>query len=54
MYIEIIYRIIQFLDKQILRNINFSFIYLYLIYCVEVWGNTYDTHPNPIIKIKKL
>ena len=28
-------------------------MYLYLIYCVEVWGNACDTHLDPIIKIQK-
>ena len=31
----------------------FTFIYPYLIYCVEVWGNTYDCHLDPLIKIQK-
>ena len=31
----------------------FTFIYPYLIYCLEIWGNTYETHLNPLIKIQK-
>ena len=28
-------------------------ICLYLIYCIEIWGNTNDTYLNPIITIEK-
>ena len=31
----------------------FSFIYSYLIYWIETWGNAHDTHFNPLIKIQK-
>ena len=41
------------LDKVTLRNLYFTFVYPYLIYCVEVWGNACDTHLDPIIKIQK-
>ena len=51
--IGIIYKIRHFLDKRSLRNMYFTFIYPYLIYCLEIWGNTYETHLNPLIKIQK-
>ena len=41
------------LDKTTLRNLYFTFIYPYLIYCIEIWGDTNDTHMNPIIMIHK-
>ena len=50
---KIISKIIKFLDKQTLRNMYFSFIYPYLIYCSETWENAHDTHLNPLIKIQK-
>ena len=31
----------------------FTFIYPYLIYCIEVWGNAQHTHLDPLIKIQK-
>ena len=34
-------------------HVHFTFVYPYLIYCVEVWGNACDTHLDPIIKIQK-
>ena len=51
--IGIIYKIRKFMDKQTLRNMYFSFIYPYLIYCIETWRNAHDTHLNPLIKIQK-
>ena len=42
-----------YLDKVTLRNLYFTFVYPYLIYCVEVWENACDTHLDPIIKIQK-
>ena len=41
------------MDKTTLKNLYFTFVYPYLIYCAEVWGNAYDTHLEPIIKIQK-
>ena len=46
-------KIKPYLDKVTLRNLYFTFVYPYLIYCVEVWGNACDTHLDPIIKIQK-
>ena len=46
-------KIRPYLDKVTLRNLYFTFVYPYLIYCVEVWGNACDTHLDPIIKIQK-
>ena len=51
--IGIIFKIRNFLDKHSLRNMYFSFIYPYLIYCVEIWGNTNETHLKPLIQIQK-
>ena len=31
----------------------FTFIYPYLVCCIEIWGNTYETHLNPLFKLKK-
>ena len=51
--IGILIKIRQYLDKVTLKNLYFTFVYPYLIYCVEVWGNACDTHLDPIIKIQK-
>ena len=49
----IIFKIRSFLDKLTLRNMYFTFIYPYLIYCVEVWGNANETHLTPLVKMQK-
>ena len=51
--IGIINKTRNLLDKNTLRNLYYTFIYPYLIYCIEIWGNTNDTHLNPMIKIQK-
>ena len=51
--IGIISKIKHFLDKHTLRNMYYTFIYPYLIYCIEVWGNAHDTHLCPLIRIQK-
>ena len=52
--IGIIKKIRNLLDRNTLRNLYFTFIYPYLIYCLEILGNTNDTHLNPIVKIKSI
>ena len=51
--IEIINKTRNFLNKNTLRNLYYTFIYPYLIYCIEIWGNTNDIHLDSLIKIKK-
>ena len=36
-----------------MRNMYFTFIYPYLIYCIEVWRNAQHTHLDQLIKIQK-
>ena len=42
----------KYLNRKCLLNLYYAFIYLYLTYCVEVWGNTPDTHLIIIIIIR--
>ena len=51
--IGIINKTRNFLNKNTLRNLYYTFIYPYLIYCIEIWGNTNDIHLDPLIKIHK-
>ena len=41
------------IQNNTMRNMYFTFIYQYLIYCIEVWGNAHQTHLDPLIKIQK-
>ena len=49
----IIYKARKFLNKSILVNLYNSFVYPYLIYCIEVWGNVYNIHLEPLLKLQR-
>ena len=51
--IGIINKIRKFLNKKTLRNLYYTFVYPYLIYCIEFWGNTHDSCLSPLIKLQK-
>ena len=36
-----------------MSNIYHTYIYPYLIYCIEVWGNVPKCHLSPILLLKK-
>ena len=50
--ISIISRVRKFFSKSVLINLYYTFIFPYLIYCVNVWGNALSTHTQPIIKLQ--
>ena len=51
--IGIMYKCRYYFDKETMRNLYFSFIYPYLTYCVEIWGNACNIHLDPIVKLQK-
>ena len=51
--IGILYKARQFLDKKSLHNLYYSYIYPYLIYCIEVWGSACQTHLHPLFLVQK-
>ena len=51
--IGIIYKARNYVNKHTLRNLYYTFVYPYLIYCVEVWGNTCDSYLEPLILKQK-
>ena len=51
--IGILYKIQRFLDMNTLIQMYHSFVFLYLIYCAEIWGNASAIHLDPLIKIQK-
>ena len=51
--IGIMYKCRNYFDKETMRNLYFSFIYPYLTYCVEIWGNACNIHLDPIVKLQK-
>ena len=50
--IGIICRARKFFSKSTLINPYYAFIFPYLIYCVEVWGNALSTDTQPLIKLQ--
>ena len=43
----------KFLDMNTLIQMYYSFVFPYLIYCIEIWGNASVIHLEPLIKIQK-
>jgi hypothetical protein len=41
------------LPKYVLKMLYFAYIYPYLTYCVECWGNAAAIHTNPILSKQK-
>ena len=41
------------MDKDTMVTLYYSFIYPYFNYCIAVWGNTYSTHLDPLVKLQK-
>ena len=51
--IGIISKARKLLNFSTCLKLYYSFIYPYLTYCVEVWGGTYPTVLDPLIKLQK-
>ena len=51
--IGIIYKSSFCLPKTSLRSLYYSLVYPYLLYCVSVWGSTYQSNLNRIIVLQK-
>ena len=51
--IGIMFRIRDFIPNFCLRNLYFNLIHPYLIYCLPIYGATYDTHLQPLILLQK-
>ena len=49
----IILRACKFFNRKTLLNLYHAFIFPYLIYCVEIWGNARDIHLLPLITLQK-
>ena len=47
------YKLKPFVNKNILRNVYYSIIYPHLIYGIQVWGSSFDTHLKCIEILQK-
>ena len=51
--IGIIYKARKYANKQTVKQMYYTFVFPYLIYCCEIWGNTSHTYLDPLIKCQK-
>ena len=47
------YRASKYFDKHTLLMLYYSLIMPYLLYCIEIWGNSYKTHLKPLQVLQK-
>ena len=43
----------KYLNIRILMNLYYTFVYPYLIYCVDIWGHACNIYLDPIVKLQK-
>ena len=48
-----IYKARKYANKQTVKQMYYTFVFPYLIYCCEIWGNTSQIHLDSIIKYQK-
>jgi hypothetical protein len=51
--IGIICKARSFVTRNTLITLYYTFIYPYIIYCLQAWGNTYVTTLYPLLKLQK-
>ena len=51
--IGIIHKCKRLLNVKTLLTLYYTFVYPYMHYCIEVWGNTFDIFLNSIVKLQK-
>ena len=49
----ILRKVQKYLDQQTLHNLYYTFVYPYLIYDVEIWGNACNVYLDPLVKLQK-
>ena len=51
--VGLMYKVKHYFPNHVLKNLYFSLIYHYLTYCIQAWGNTYETVLNPLQLLQK-
>ena len=51
--IGIMYKARNYINKKALLGLYHSYIYPYLIYCIESWGNASNCHIDPLYMLQK-
>ena len=49
----ILYKSRPYFNLETMRTLYNAFIYPYFTYCIEVWGNTYQSYLEPLVKMQK-
>ena len=53
MALDIIIKARKYLNRASLLKLYNCFVFPYLTYCVEMWGNTAEKYLDPLIKVQK-
>ena len=51
--IGILYKSRPYFSLETMRMLYNAFVYPYFMYCIEVWGNVYQTYLEPLVKLQK-
>ena len=51
--IGIMYKLREFMNTNMLKNIYYSLIYSHIVYAIQVWGSACDTEMNKILILQK-
>ena len=51
--IGILYKSRPYFHFKTMRSLYNAIIYPYFTYCIEVWGNTYQSYLEPLVKLQK-
>ena len=51
--IGILYKSRPYFSLETMRMLYNAFVYPYFMYCIEVWGNAYQSYLEPLVKLKK-
>ena len=51
--VSILCKVQKYLNQQTLHNLYYTFVYPYLIYGVEIWGNACNVYLDPLVKLQK-
>ena len=51
--VGILSKVQKYLDQQTLHNLYYTFVYPYLIYGVEIWGNACNVYLDPLVTLQK-
>ena len=51
--IGIMYKLREYMNTNMLKNIYYSLIYSYIVYAIQVWGSACDTELETILKLQK-